>query len=98
KITRDAELNIKDEYDGDLAEKIEQQILKRNSGLATRFLYDAAMPESLRTALIEVLKLKDANLVSGGRYHNLKDLGEIDANYPGLKDEKWPSISIQKPF
>ena len=38
KITRDAELDLQDEYAGDIAEKIETQITKRDMGLATRLL------------------------------------------------------------
>jgi polyphosphate kinase len=37
KVTRDAELNLDDEYEEDLAKKIERQIIKRDQGLATRF-------------------------------------------------------------
>ncbi|WP_432326533.1 hypothetical protein ACRQ5D_21465 [Mucilaginibacter sp. P25] len=37
KITRDAELELKDDYDGDVQEQIEKQLLKRDLGLATRF-------------------------------------------------------------
>jgi len=37
KITRDAELDLQDEYPGDLSEEIEKQLKKRDAGLATRF-------------------------------------------------------------
>ena len=32
KLTRDAELNIEDEFTGDIAEKIEKQLGKRDMG------------------------------------------------------------------
>ena len=38
KITRDAALDLQDEFDGDIAGKIEKQIKKRDNGLATRFI------------------------------------------------------------
>jgi polyphosphate kinase len=44
KITRDAKLDLKDEYDGDVANEIEKQIEKREFGLATRFLYQPGIP------------------------------------------------------
>jgi len=44
KITRDAELDLQDEYEGDIAEKIEKQISKRDFGLATRLLYQPGIP------------------------------------------------------
>ncbi|HMG06950.1 MAG TPA: hypothetical protein VK609_00505, partial [Mucilaginibacter sp.] len=47
KITRDAELDLKDEYLGDLSEQIEKQLLKRDMGIATRFLHQPGIP--LRT-------------------------------------------------
>ncbi|MEJ0057621.1 MAG: hypothetical protein WDN75_19430 [Bacteroidota bacterium] len=40
KVTRDAEISLDEVYQGDLAEKIERQILKRDLALATRFLYE----------------------------------------------------------
>jgi len=48
KLTRDADLNLEDEFTGDLAEKIEKQLGKRDIGSATRFLFDGRMPESIR--------------------------------------------------
>src|SRR5882724_6518128 len=45
KITRDAELDLQDEYEGDIAEKIEKQISKRDFGLATRFLHSPGIPK-----------------------------------------------------
>ncbi len=44
KVTRDAELDLKDEFEGNLAKKIEREIERRDYGLATRFLYDPATP------------------------------------------------------
>ena len=44
KLTRDAELNIEDEFTGDMAEKIEKQLEKRDIGSATRFLFEGSMP------------------------------------------------------
>lgn len=83
KITRDAELDLADEYEGDLAEKIEKQLSKRDDGGATRFLYEAGIPKEQLRSLVAILKLSPANIVEGGSYHNLKDLN----NLPVKKDE-----------
>lgn len=83
KITRDAELDLADEYEGDLAEKIERQLSKRDDGGATRFLYEAGIPNDQLQSLAALLKLSPANMVEGGSYHNLKDLN----NLPVKNDE-----------
>ena len=77
KVTRDAELNLRDEYEGDIAEKIEKQIRKRDFGLATRFLYPPDLPLPDLEHLIEAFNLSRATIVSGGNYHNLKDFLSI---------------------
>lgn len=73
KVTRDAELELMDEFEGDISEKIEQQIHKREFGHATRFLYSPQTPERVIRQLLGGLDLKHANLIRGGNYHNLKD-------------------------
>lgn len=73
KVTRDAEMDLQDEYEGDIAEKIEKQLNQRDFGLATRLLYQPDLPEAYLAALIKTLSLKKASKVAGGYYHNLKD-------------------------
>lgn len=92
KITRTAELDLKDEYAGDLAKQIEKQLSRRDFGLATRFLYQPGVPENIMSLLQEQLNLQNANLVEGGRYHNLKDLASFPINIPKLSIEKWLKI------
>ena len=90
KITRDAELNLEDEYEGDLAEKIEKKLAKRDAGLATRFLYQPDMPEKILELLIRSLGLNKASIVAGGRYHNLRDLSAFPIKDDTLSYPKWP--------
>ncbi|WP_018628433.1 polyphosphate kinase 1 [Niabella aurantiaca] len=73
KITRDAELNLQDEYAGDIAVKIEEEIQKRDFGLATRLLYPPDLPQPLLRTFVNAYGLQGANTTSGGYYHNLKD-------------------------
>lgn len=84
KVTRDAELDLMDEYEGDISVKIEQQISRRDLGTATRFLFPPAMPEILCEQLIKTLKLDEASKMKGGNYHNLKDLMSLPINDPEL--------------
>jgi len=78
KLSRDAELYLEDEFEGDLVQKIRKSLKKRETGLPARFLYDGQAPYSLISFLKEHLALEDEDLVPGGRYHRLRDL----ANFP----------------
>ncbi len=93
KLTRDAELNIEDEFAGDIAEKIEKQLTKRDVGTATRFLFDGKMPAGIKTFLLNYFFLNEEEMIEGGRYHNLKDLGSLP-NPTGkrLVYDNWPSV------
>lgn len=91
KVTRDAELDLKDEYPGDIAEEVEKQLNKRDQGLATRFLHEPAIPLRHLHFLAEQLGLANAVSVEGGRYHNLKDLADFPVNIPQLSYSKWPA-------
>jgi len=82
KVTRDAELNLEDEYEGDLADKIEKKLSKRNFGLASRLLYQPGLPPELLRSLVKVFNLSKALIIEGGAYHNLKDLLSIPIHLP----------------
>ncbi|RYD85351.1 MAG: polyphosphate kinase 1, partial [Sphingobacteriales bacterium] len=97
KVTRDAELDLKDEYPGELSEQIEKQLQKRDQGFATRFLYQADTPLRILEMLNQHLGLEKANAVEGGRYHNMKDLMAFPAGNPALVYDKWPSLSLPVP-
>jgi len=92
KITRTAEIDLKDEYAGNLADQIEKQLQKRDFGLATRFLHQPGVPEATMKLLAKKLNLQNANVVEGGRYHNLKDLFSFPVNIPKLNNPEWPKI------
>lgn len=94
KITRDAELDLKDEYPGDLSEQIEKQLKHRDEGIATRFLYQPDAPLRLLTYMGKRWGIANSSFVKGGMYHNLKDLSSLPINIPVLKYTKWPAVSI----
>jgi polyphosphate kinase len=93
KLTRDAEMEVEDEFLGDIAEKIERQLEKREVGHSTRFLFQHNMPETIRDFLKKYLSLRQEEMVEGGRYHNLKDLGSLPNPLKGkLKHTDWPEV------
>ncbi|QQL49850.1 polyphosphate kinase 1 [Mucilaginibacter ginkgonis] len=92
KVTRDAELDLKDDYSGDLSKEIEKQLQKRDQGLATRFLYDGDMPDYLLEELKKFLNITKATSVAGGCYHNLKDLMNLPAHRKDLSNTPWPVV------
>lgn len=92
KITRDAALEFDDDYEEGLAIQMEKKIAKRDFGIATRFLYDYAMPEEYLQVLVDILQLKGANIIKGRSHHNLKDLAELPVHNPVLEYPKWQAI------
>jgi polyphosphate kinase len=84
KITRDADLPLRDEFEGDIAEKIEYQLTQRDLGIATRLLYQPGIPNRLLQTIVSRFRLFNAARTQGGNYHNLKDL----ASFP-VPDDKF---------
>lgn len=95
KITRDAELEVEDDYEGDVARKIEEQLSKRDFGLATRLLHEPGIEEGHLQLLITALKLQNAMVIRGGCYHNLKDLMAFPVKDAAMSYEKWPAIAVK---
>lgn len=93
KITRDAELDLKDEYQGDLTEQIEKQLLKRDLGIATRFLHQPGIPLRILHFITEKFSLQSSSVVEGGMYHNLKDLMGLPVNNPSLRYARWAPVT-----
>lgn len=94
KLNKDAELYIDDEYSGDLVEKIQKQIKKRDLGAPSRFLYDSSASKDLIDQFSKVFALSDHDLVAGGRYHNLNDLFQVYNPTPvALEYEKLPLVA-----
>ncbi len=94
KLTRDAEMALEDEFAGDIAEKIEKQLEKRDGGHATRLLFDKTMPEEVKEFVQKYFDLKVEEMMEGGRYHNLKDLMGLPNPVRGkLSQTSWPSVS-----
>lgn len=93
KITRNAELNIKDEIDEDITAALEEELRKRDLGYATRFLCQPGIPLRHLYRIIYTLNLSKAAVVEGGFYHNLKDLGSFPVQDTALSYPNWPSLA-----
>lgn len=74
KFNRDAEINLGDEYDTNVLEKIEKQLSKREIGQPSRFLFEQGMPSYLQMFLSTLFKADLKDMFEGGRYHNLSNL------------------------
>ncbi|OKS87917.1 polyphosphate kinase 1 [Mucilaginibacter polytrichastri] len=93
KVTRDAELDLTDDYSGSLSDQIEKQLNKRDFGLATRFLHQPGIPLRILHLLKQQLSLLNATNIEGGRYHNLKDFFSLPVKGPDMAFESWHAIS-----
>lgn len=93
KLTRDAELYIDDEYEGDLVDKIKTSLSKRHVGPTSRFVYDARMPQEVLNELARVFHLEKYDFLKEGRYHNNSDFfGLPNFGIQGLTDEPLPPL------
>ncbi|SNS91892.1 polyphosphate kinase [Ekhidna lutea] len=95
KLNKDADLQIDDEFEGNLVRKIEKQIHKRNLGIPSRFLFDVKMNDALLTTLADKLKLSSEDMITGGRYHNLNDFFQINIKDDKLIYRDQPAISVK---
>lgn len=83
KVSRDAELDIDNDFSEGYVKKMERVLKQRKGGRPVRLVYDAAMPPGLLKLLRRELKItNDDTLIPGGRYHNMKDL----MRFPNLRD------------
>ncbi|MCH2044414.1 MAG: polyphosphate kinase 1 [Saprospiraceae bacterium] len=97
KMTRDSDLNVEDEYEGDLVEKIRKGLSKRNIGPGTRFVYDRKMLKQTLDFFQGALSVSDKDLQPEGRYHNNTDFFRFpDFKLNHLKDRPMPSLPHPK--
>jgi polyphosphate kinase len=93
KLTRDAELYIDDEFEGDLVQKIKSSLIKRQVGPPSRFVYDREMPEHLLVHLQEMFELRKNDMLPEGRYHNNFDFFRFpDFGLAHLKNKPLPAL------
>jgi len=93
KLSRDAELDIDDEFSGDLVQKIKSSLQKRQVGPASRFVYDRDMPQHLLSYLQDTFDLRKNDMLPEGRYHNNFDFFRFpDFGLKHLKNKRLPAL------
>ncbi|GMV91739.1 MAG: polyphosphate kinase [Candidatus Hydrogenedentota bacterium] len=85
KISRDAELDIDNDFSEGYVRKMERVLQQRKGGRPTRLVYDSTMPQGMLKLLRKELRVtSDDTLIPGGRYHNMKDLMRFPNHRPDL--------------
>ncbi|MCC6153584.1 MAG: polyphosphate kinase 1 [Candidatus Hydrogenedentes bacterium] len=93
KISRDAELDIDNDFSEGYVRKMERVLKQRKGGRPTRLVYDATMPGSMLKMLQKEMRIiKDDTLIPGGRYHNMKDLIKFPCSRPDLAYPKLDAV------
>ena len=94
KLTRDAELDLDDDFSESYYEKINKSLNNRKKGKVVRLVHDKEMPQEYVEFITKNIKLSQTtNLIPGGRYHNFRDfMGFPSLDRPDLCFEKAPVL------
>lgn len=92
KITRDAALDIDNDFKKSFIEKISKSVYLRREGDPVRFVFDKMIDDDTLSFLMQKMKIDDTDsIIPGGRYHNRRDymnfptLGHKELVYPSIK-------------
>jgi len=77
KISRNADVEIDDEFEGNVFAKIRKSLSKRKTGMPARFLYDKKMPDDFISILKIAFNLSKKDFVASFRYLNLDDFFKL---------------------
>ena len=95
RVTRDADIEIREDEAEDLLRVIEQELRKRRFGTPVRLEVSAGMPQQMINYLTESLGLTDEDVYVVGGPLSLQDLSALaDLNRPDLK---YPSFTPAMP-
>lgn len=96
-VTRDADFEVEDEFDGDIVDNIEKNVLRRKVGEYSRFSYDNNMPVRMVEVLRDNFKLIYTDLVRGGKYLKMNDLfGFPNPFLPELEREPANHLTVRE--
>lgn len=98
KFTKDAEMEMDNDADYGVLQKIEKGVNSRRHGDPVRLIYDREMPKEVKKKLMSKLSMDklDASLASS-RYQNHKDLMSFpDCGHTELRYEKWKPVMRPK--
>ena len=91
KISRDAQLDIDNDFSESYIKKMERVLNQRRGGRPTRLVYDEAMPPEMLVMFCRELSITAEDmLIPGGRYHNMKDLMRFPKLGPEFNFKKQP--------
>ena len=94
KTSRDAELDLDDDIDQGILEKLATGVQRRMQGEYVRFLYDQRMPDHMVEYFTHKMGITDqANVIPGAKYHNKRDLLKFpEFGMPSLVYKKQPPM------
>lgn len=95
KFTRDAEMEMDNDLDIGLMQKVSKGVMSRKDGVPLRLVYDEAMPEGTLRRIKRMLGLRGKvdTAIKGGRYQNHKDFMKFpDCGRKDLKYAQWTPI------
>ena len=94
KFTKDAEMEMDNDLNSGVMQKVAKGVKSRKSGEPIRVIYDDSMPKELLKRIMSRLNIDTLDtIVSGGRYQNHKDLMAFpDCGRTDLKYPKWTPI------
>lgn len=95
KFTRDAEMEIDNDLDIGLIQKVSKGVQSRKEGVPLRLVYDEAMPEGTLRRIKKMLGLRGKvdTAIKGGKYQNHKDFMKFpDCGRKDLKYAQWTPL------
>lgn len=99
KVTRDAELDLDDDFSESYYERLNKSLSNRKKGKVVRLVYDKSMPQEHLDYILNNIKLSTQNhLIPGGKYHNFRDfmgfpsLGKNDLCFDNLESVEHKDI------
>ena len=103
KITRDAALDIDNDFKKSFIEKISKSVHLRREGDPVRFVYDKTIDEDTLLFLMKKMSIDDTDsIIPGGRYHNSRDymsfptLGHKELVYPSIRPLAVKGLNINE--
>lgn len=94
KLTKDAEMEIDNDMNIGMLQKVAKGVKSRKSGEPIRVIYDGSMPKDMLKRIMSRMNIGQLDtIVSGGRYQNHKDLMDFpDCGKKELSYPKWTPI------
>lgn len=105
KITRDSELDMDNDLENSLLEKVAKSLEGRRKGEPVRLVYDRELADDTLHFLLKKLHIDDYDSINpGGKYHNKRDLmnlpnmGRPDLEYSKIQPIQLSSLSKYKTY